>query len=339
MTIYQTFSLRWILRRVLKPSRSEIHVHWMIMPLLRYWQKGNRYYRLMQTHADVRYFDRFSELSDLVDYFKESAGADDMASLPSLDLADDLLDDDDDFQLQQELQPYTPLPQSTASSSKPPRVESRTLSSKTWFIADAWYLGPLSIVLFSVDTRIVKPNHPPKKTTVKATSSVNLEPKLAKTFMPQKITRSSSNTLDSFYKRMVNLAPSTSASNEPHRGEATKDSIAKMKRAAVHGKATMKRAGSFTKSALSPRRPKRTVSMLSQAPQETGTVIMRRDNSIPNPETTPRTSLNRYLGTNLFADYSEACPVSRGQSMPACMIFTQRTHSRPHQKHRLLPLA
>lgn len=136
------------------------------------------------------------------------------------------------------------------------------------------------------------------------------------------MTRSSSNTLDSFYKRMVNLAPSTansssSSSNEPQRGEATKESIAKMKRAAVHGKATMKRAGSFTKSALSPRRPKRTVSMLSQAPQETGTVILRRDNSIPNPETTPRTSLNRYLGTNLFADYSEACPVSRALHNPS----------------------
>ncbi|KAK4514413.1 uncharacterized protein ATC70_002008 [Mucor velutinosus] len=241
---------------------------------------------------------RFSELSELVDYFKESAGADDMASLPSLDLADDVLDDDNDFQLQQEpqplSQPFTPLPQPISSSSKPARIESRTLSN----------------------TRIVKPNHPPKKSTVNATPSVNLEPKLAKTFMPQKMTRSSGNTLDSFYKRMVNLAPSTSTSNEPQRGEATKESIAKMKRAAVHGKATMKRAGSFTKSALSPRRPKRTVSMLSQAPQETGTVILRRDNSIPNPETTPRTSLNRYLGTNLFADYSEACPSPTSRTSP-----------------------
>lgn len=166
-----------------------------------------------------------------------------------------------------------------------------------------------------IDTRIVKPNHPPKKSAVKSTPSVNLEPKLAKTFMPQKMARSTSNTLDSFYKRMVNVTSSASTSSEPQRGEATKESIAKMKRAAVDGKATMKRAGSFTKSALSPRRPKRTVSMLSQAPQETGTVILRRDNSIPNPETTPRTSLNRYLGTNLFADYSEACPVSRTYQM------------------------
>ncbi|GAN07341.1 hypothetical protein MAM1_0157d06837 [Mucor ambiguus] len=241
---------------------------------------------------------RFSELPDMVDYFKESAGADDMASLPSLDLVDDILDDDNDFQLQQEpqpqSQPFTPLPQSNSSSSKPPRIESRTLSN----------------------TRIVKPNHPPKKPTIKATPAVNLEPKLAKTFMPQKMTRSSSNTLDSFYKRMVNLAPPTSTSHEPQRGEATKESIAKMKRAAVHGKATMKRAGSFTKSALSPRRPKRSVSMLSQAPQETGTVILRRDNSIPNPETTPRTSLNRYLGTNLFADYSEACPSPTSRTSP-----------------------
>ncbi|KAL9537699.1 hypothetical protein MBANPS3_011543 [Mucor bainieri] len=243
---------------------------------------------------------RFSELPDLVDYFKESAGADDMASLPSLDLADDLLDDDDDVLLQQEpqpqSQPFTPLPQPISSSHKPPRIESRTPSN----------------------TRIVKPNHPPKRATAKAaSSSVNLEPKLAKTFMPQKMARSSSNTLDSFYKRMVNLAPSTSTSHEPQRGEATKDSIAKMKRAAVHGKATMKRAGSFTKSALSPRRPKHTVSMLSQAPQETGTVILRRDNSIPNPETTPRTSLNRYLGTNLFADYSEACPSPTSRTSPS----------------------
>ncbi|KAG1103213.1 hypothetical protein G6F42_017249 [Rhizopus arrhizus] len=244
---------------------------------------------------------RFNELSDLVEHFKESAGADDMASLPSLDLADDVLDDNEEFQQQEELQPQpqpfaplTPSTPSASSSSKPPRIESRTLSN----------------------TRIVKPNHPPKKSAVKSTPSVNLEPKLAKTFMPQKMARSTSNTLDSFYKRMVNVTSSASTSSEPQRGEATKESIAKMKRAAVDGKATMKRAGSFTKSALSPRRPKRTVSMLSQAPQETGTVILRRDNSIPNPETTPRTSLNRYLGTNLFADYSEACPSPTSRTSP-----------------------
>lgn len=131
--------------------------------------------------------------------------------------------------------------------------------------------------------------------------------------MPQKMTKSSSNTLDSFYKRMVNVTPSVTTGTESRRGEATNESIAKMKRAAVHGRPTMKRAGSFTKSALSPRRPNRAVSMLAQAPQETGTVILRRDNSIPNPETTPRTSLNRYLGTNLFADYSEACLVSKSK--------------------------
>lgn len=84
---------------------------------------------------------RFNELSDLVEHFKESAGADDMASLPSLDLADDVLDDDDEFQQQEELQPQpqpfaplTPSTPSTSSSSKPPRIESRTLSSKTSYM-------------------------------------------------------------------------------------------------------------------------------------------------------------------------------------------------------------
>ncbi|CEP10464.1 hypothetical protein [Parasitella parasitica] len=224
---------------------------------------------------------RFHELSDLVAHFKESAGADDMASASSLDSEDDLDETDD----QNRHQPSSP---------KRPLLQSRTAS----------------------DTRIVKPYHPPQKVTVKPSQSLKLESKLAKSFLPQKITRSNSNTLDLFYKRMVNVTPSATTSRESHRGEATKESIEKMKRAAVHGRPTMKRAGSFTKSALSPRRPNRTASVLSQASQETGTVILRRDNSIPNPEITPRTSLNRYLGTNLFADYAEACLSPSSKTSP-----------------------
>jgi hypothetical protein len=120
--------------------------------------------------------------------------------------------------------------------------------------------------------------------------------------------RVNSNPIDSFLKRTVSVTSGIVTTTEKNRGEATKAAIAKVNRSMLNGRPTMKRTGSFTKSAQSPKRVKRTASMLF--PQETtGTVILRRDNNIPNPETTPRTSLNRYLNANIFGDYSEPCLV------------------------------
>lgn len=125
---------------------------------------------------------------------------------------------------------------------------------------------------------------------------------------PIKIQRSSSNKMfDSMLKRTVDVPKNNTNHVENNRGEATQEAIAKVNRSTVNGRPTIKRTGSFTKSAQSPKRIKRTASMLSQG--ETGTVILRRE-TMPNPQITPRTSLNRHLGTNIFADYSELCLVS-----------------------------
>jgi hypothetical protein len=122
-----------------------------------------------------------------------------------------------------------------------------------------------------------------------------------------KIQRSSSNKMfDSMLKRTVHVPNNNPSNIENNRGEATQDAIAKVNRSSVNGRPTIKRTGSFTKSAQSPKRLKRSASMLSHG--ETGTVILRRE-TIPNPQTTPRTSLSRHLGVNILSDYSEHCLV------------------------------
>ena len=120
---------------------------------------------------------------------------------------------------------------------------------------------------------------------------------------PVKITRSSSNKMfDSMLKRTIHVPQASTSNNENNRGEATQEAMAKIHRSTVNGRATMKRAGSFIKSAQSPKRNR-----ISNA--ETGTVVMRRER-LPQPQVTPRTSLSRHLGTNITAEYAEICPVS-----------------------------
>lgn len=157
----------------------------------------------------------------------------------------------------------------------------------------------------NIDNNVRKVDH--LRTSV---SSKNA--KLSKPLLPLqsvKIQRSSSSNkmFDSMLKRTVDVPKNNTSHVENNRGEATQEAIAKVNRSTVNGRPTIKRTGSFTKSAQSPKRVKRTASMLSQG--ETGTVILRRE-TIPNPQITPRTSLNRHLGTNIFADYSEFCLVS-----------------------------
>lgn len=74
----------------------------------------------------------------------------------------------------------------------------------------------------------------------------------------------------------------------------------------------LKRTGSFTKSAHSPKRTKTSASMLSN--DKTGTTVILRRTDSADPKTTPRTSLNRHLGTNLFTEYSEICLVKKKNS-------------------------
>jgi hypothetical protein len=108
----------------------------------------------------------------------------------------------------------------------------------------------------------------------------------------------SSSKLDGLHKRMIHV-PSSTTKLESKRGEAAQEAIDKVNRSKVNGKPSIKRAGSFTKDARSPKHVKRHASMLSS---DTNSVVLRRDN-IPDPQTTPRTSLNRLLKTNLFAEY------------------------------------
>lgn len=105
---------------------------------------------------------------------------------------------------------------------------------------------------------------------------------------------------------MIHVPSNSTKATDIKRGEAAQEAIAKVNRSSVNGRPTMKRTGSFTKSAQSPKRVKRHASMLSS---DTNSVVLRRD-TIPDPRTTPRTSLNRHLGTNLFAEYSETCTVN-----------------------------
>lgn len=100
--------------------------------------------------------------------------------------------------------------------------------------------------------------------------------------------RSNSNSmLDGLQKRMVSV------------------SNTKMER---ERQAPLKRANTATiRTGHSPKRTKTSASMLSN--DKTGTTVILRKTDAADPKITPRTSLNRHLGTNLFAEYSEVCPV------------------------------
>ncbi|KAI8366851.1 hypothetical protein BD560DRAFT_148939 [Blakeslea trispora] len=160
------------------------------------------------------------------------------------------------------------------------------------------------------------------KTLLPSTSS---QLSTSKTFAPVKLKKSNSNTLDMFLKRTVDVKASVPISTETLHGEAAQAAIAKVNRSALNGRPTMKRSGSFTSSAQAAKKQKKKKtepSMLSSQQETTGTVILRRSNNIPNTEeTTPRTSMNRYLGTNLFADFSETCPVCDGNKNTYLIII------------------
>lgn len=155
---------------------------------------------------------------------------------------------------------------------------------------------------FYVDNlNLSKPDH--RKSTPSSLAALS---KYSKPLLPIPMQRANSNSkLDGLHKRMIHVPSSTTKAAETKRGEAAQEAIAKVNRSSVNGRPTMKRTGSFTKSAQSPKRAKRHASMLSS---DTNSVVLRREN-IPDPQTTPRTSLNRHLGTNLFAEYSETCLV------------------------------
>lgn len=111
-------------------------------------------------------------------------------------------------------------------------------------------------------------------------------------------------------KRQVDVkSSSTTNASESRKSEATQAAIAKMNRSTVNGRPTMKRMGSFTKGAQSPKRSKRSGSILSHG--ETSTVVLRKETrNQRDPELTPRTSMNRFLDANIFSDYSELAMVS-----------------------------
>ncbi|KAG1463773.1 hypothetical protein G6F56_005213 [Rhizopus delemar] len=69
--------------------------------------------------------------------------------------------------------------------------------------------------------------------------------------------------------------------------EAARDAIDKVKRTMVDGKPTMKRVGAFLVSATSPKKKRR---------------------EMPKEALTPRTSLSRILGSNIFEDYAKESP-------------------------------
>jgi hypothetical protein len=146
----------------------------------------------------------------------------------------------------------------------------------------------------------------------------------------------SNNTLDLFMKRQVDVKSSNvTRATESSGGNATEAAIAKVHRSAVNGRPTMKRTGSFTKSAQSPKRAKRSTSVLSHG--ETGTVVLRRE-TIPNPQITPRTSMNRFLGTNIFDDYSEVCMVGYFGGMTYGIKYIDSFILLSHRQKLLLPL-
>lgn len=224
----------------------------------------------------------FTDLPHLTSKFREIVGMDEMASSPSSPSSPEDLGVDDVFTEE------VPEPKEVKQRPVNPR---RTQSDR-----------PTSSKRPHYDNNVRKLGH--LRTPVPSKNAKSSKPLLP--LQSVKIQRSSSNKMfDNMLKRTVDVPKNNTSHVENNRGEATQEAIAKVNRSTVNGRPTIKRTGSFTKSAQSPKRVKRTASMLSQG--ETGTVILRRE-TIPNPQITPRTSLNRHLGTNIFADYSELCP-------------------------------
>lgn len=154
-------------------------------------------------------------------------------------------------------------------------------------------------MLKTIDLNLSRPDRKAIQTSLSVLS------KYSKPLLPIPIQRSNSNTmLDGLQKRMVHVA-----NKNAKIADASKEALAKLNRSTVNGRPTMKRTGSFTRSAHSPKRAKTSASMLSN--DKTGTTVILRRTDTPDPKTTPRTSLNRHLGTNLFTEYSETCLVNK----------------------------
>ncbi|CEG66003.1 hypothetical protein RMATCC62417_02664 [Rhizopus microsporus] len=101
--------------------------------------------------------------------------------------------------------------------------------------------------------------------------------------------RKKPNTFEDMLKKSIEY----SAENTRDRiGESTRMAIERVNRSIVNGKPTIKRAGGFLVSALSPRRP---------------TTMPRERQPIVDPNLTPRTSLSRFLGVDIYEQYAEYC--------------------------------
>ncbi|KAG2230245.1 hypothetical protein INT48_006247 [Thamnidium elegans] len=237
----------------------------------------------------------FTDLPSLTNKFKDNVGMDDMSSFTSspsrIEEADDDFLEDESQIVSMTLSP-PPLPPSQ-------QLIKESYETKRHLLRRAQSDRSLPKGAHSDNLHLSKPDH--RKSTPSSLAALS---KYSKPLLPIPMQRASSNSkLDGLHKRMIHVPSSTTKAAEIKRGEAAQEAIAKVNRSTVNGRPTMKRTGSFTKSAQSPKRVKRQPSMLST---DTNSVVLRREN-IPDPQTTPRTSLNRHLGTNLFAEYSETC--------------------------------
>ncbi|KAG2213920.1 hypothetical protein INT47_001189 [Mucor saturninus] len=211
----------------------------------------------------------FTDLPDLTGKFRENVGMDDMASSPSPISS---LDDDDDLdEPVVQLKPQRPkegLPQ------RPKEVQPQRPAYPKRSQSDHF------------QTRRAKSDLEISKHDRKPNTTLSALSKYAKPLIPIPIQRSSSSNsmLDGLQKRMISVSNTKVAESR---------------------QAPLKRTGSFTKSAHSPKRTKTSASMLSN--DKTGTTVILRRTDSADPKTTPRTSLNRHLGTNLFTEYSEIC--------------------------------
>ncbi|CAO3678929.1 unnamed protein product [Rhizopus stolonifer] len=119
-------------------------------------------------------------------------------------------------------------------------------------------------------------NYNKKKTEKPKMSDLSLSEMLEQ----EKLAKIKKVPIESRYKTMPALP-------ERKRGdisEAARDAIDKVKRTMVDGKPTMKRVGAFLVSATSPKKKRR---------------------EMPKEALTPRTSLSRILGSNIFEDYAK----------------------------------
>ncbi|RCH98947.1 hypothetical protein CU097_008401 [Rhizopus azygosporus] len=101
--------------------------------------------------------------------------------------------------------------------------------------------------------------------------------------------RKKPNTFEDMLKKSIEYS---AENTRDHIGESTRMAIERVNRSMVNGKPTIKRAGGFLVSALSPRRP---------------TTISRERQPIVDPNLTPRTSLSRFLGVDIYEQYAEYC--------------------------------